>query len=76
MVHLTDAVVKRLPAPAKGYRVHYDDTPGFGCRVTAAGARSFVLNYVTRAAGRERLFARHMACVAGCAPGCFWLAAR
>jgi integrase len=28
---------------------------GFGCRVTAAGARSFILNYTTRA-GRERRY--------------------
>jgi integrase len=54
MAHLTDAAVRRLPLPAKGNRVTYDDdVPGFGCRVTAGGARSFVLNYVTRG-GRER----------------------
>lgn len=54
MVHLTDAVIKRLPLPGKGNRVHYDDdVPGFGVRVTAGGFKSFVLNYVTRA-GRER----------------------
>ena len=53
MPHLTDAVIKRLPLPAKGNRVHYDEIGGFGVRVTAGGARSFVLNYVTRA-GRER----------------------
>jgi integrase len=51
---LTDALVKRLPAPEKGSRIVYDPTcPGFGVRVTAAGARSFVLNYHTKA-GRER----------------------
>ena len=51
---LTDAVVKKLPPPVSGNKVHYDDNvPGFGVRVTAAGARSFVLNYVTKA-GRER----------------------
>jgi integrase len=53
MPHLTDAVVKRLPLPAKGSKITYDDVRGFGCRVTAGGARSFILNYVTRA-GRER----------------------
>ena len=53
-MHLTDATIKRLPAPAKGNRITYDvDVPGFGCRVTAAGTRSFVLNYMTRG-GRER----------------------
>jgi integrase len=56
MVHLTDAVIKRLPSPAAGNRIHYDDDiAGFGCRVTAAGARSFVLNYVTKG-GRERRY--------------------
>jgi integrase len=52
--HLTDAVVRHLPAPAQGNKVHYDDeVPGFGARVTSAGTRSFVLNYLTKA-GRER----------------------
>src|SRR5215469_1448904 len=54
---LTDAVVKRFPTPAKGSKVHYDgDVPGFGCRVTAAGARSYILNYVVRGTGRERRY--------------------
>ena len=54
--HLTDAVVKRLKPPVRGNRVTYDDpVKGFGARVTAAGARAFVLNYVTKA-GRERRY--------------------
>jgi integrase len=52
---LTDAIVKRLPRPAKGNRITYDDTPGFGVRVTAGGARSFIVNYTTRG-GRERRY--------------------
>jgi integrase len=52
--HLTDAVIRRLPTPAEGNKVHYDDeVPGFGARVTSAGTRSFVLNYLTKG-GRER----------------------
>jgi integrase len=52
-IRLTDKIVKELPAPALGNRVHYDDEiKGFGVRVTAAGAKAFVLNY--RAGGRER----------------------
>jgi integrase len=52
--HLTDARVKRLPAPPRYNKVYYDDTGfGFGARVTAAGAMSFILNYWTKA-GRER----------------------
>jgi integrase len=54
MVHLTEAATKRLPRPKQGNRITYDDVVrGFGCRVTAAGARSYVLNYTTKS-GRER----------------------
>jgi integrase len=54
--HLTDKIVEALPRPASGNRVTYDGgekaVRGFGARVTAGGARSFVFNY--RADGRER----------------------
>lgn len=51
---LTDSVIKNLPSPASGNRITYDSAlPGFGCRVTASGARAFILNYRTTA-GRER----------------------
>jgi integrase len=51
---LSDGMVKKLSEPVKGSKIHYDPVlPGFGIRVTAAGARSFVLNYRT-ASGRER----------------------
>lgn len=53
---LTDAVVRDLPAPASGSRITYDAGEGrlrgFGCRVTAAGAKAFILNYTI--AARER----------------------
>jgi integrase len=50
---LTDTLVRRLAPPEQGNRLHYDDAvKGFACRVTAAGARSFVVNY--RVDGRER----------------------
>lgn len=50
---LTDRLVKALPAPAAGNRIAYDaEVAGFGCRVTSAGAKAFVVNY--RIAGRER----------------------
>ena len=53
---LTDAIVKRLPAPADGNAITYDaDVKGFGARVTAAGNRAFVLGYRTRA-GRQRRY--------------------
>src|SRR5205085_2470682 len=53
---LTENQVKALEPPASGNRVVYDGgkgaVRGFGCRITAAGARAFVLNY--RAGMRER----------------------
>jgi len=60
---LSEETVRRLPVPDKGNRVTYfagatiqgAKTPrGFGVRVTAAGARAFVLNYRLR--GREHRF--------------------
>jgi integrase len=53
---LFDASVRKLPRPERGNRIYYDsEVMGFGCRVTAGGARSFVLNYYTTA-GRERRY--------------------
>jgi integrase len=53
---LKDTLIRSLPAPAKSNRITYDDeVAGFGIRITAAGARSFVLNYRTRS-GRERRY--------------------
>jgi integrase len=53
---LTDTIVKRLPVPAEGYEITWDaQVAGFGARVTAGGARSFLLNYRTRL-GRARRF--------------------
>jgi integrase len=52
---LDDKLVRALPAPEKGAKITYDaDVSGFGVRVTAAGARAFILNY--RIAGRERRY--------------------
>jgi integrase len=51
---LSDTIVDALKTPAKGNKITYDaEVKGFGARVTAAGARSFILNYYTTA-GRER----------------------
>jgi integrase len=53
---LSDKIVKELPAPATGNKVTYDsDETGFGVRVTAAGAKAFILNYRTKS-HRERRF--------------------
>jgi integrase len=60
---LSEEAVKRLPIPDKGNRVTYfagatiqgaKAPRGFGVRVTAAGARAFVLNYRLR--GREHRY--------------------
>jgi integrase len=54
-VRLTDAEVKRLPIPAAGNAITWDaQVTGLGARVTAAGHRSFVLDYRTRAGRRRR----------------------
>jgi integrase len=51
---LTEAAIKELEPPAKGYAITWDaELKGFGVRVTAAGAKAFIFNYRTRA-GRER----------------------
>jgi integrase len=52
--HLTDAIIKRLPAPERGIDRTYDGgVPGLGIYVTAAGVRGFFLRYRT-SSGRER----------------------
>ena len=54
-MRLTNRTIAKLPVPVRGNRISYDDEiGGFGCRVTAAGNRAFVLNYYRRADGRER----------------------
>jgi len=52
---LTDTMVRKMLPPPSGNRITYDsEVKGFGVRITAAGARSFILNY--RVAGRERRY--------------------
>jgi integrase len=52
---LADKIIRTLAAPDKGNRIAYDtEVKGFGVRVTAAGAKSFVLNYRRRSDGLER----------------------
>jgi integrase len=56
-MRLTDKIVKQLCAPGRGNKVTYDaEIKGFGCRVTAAGGRAFVLNYRRKGDGRERRY--------------------
>lgn len=52
-VRLTDRLVRSLQPPSTGNRITFDEEViGFGARVTAAGARSFVVQY--RVGGRQR----------------------
>ena len=52
---LTDKLVKALQSPARANKISYDtEVRGFGIRLTAAGARAFILNY--RINGRERRY--------------------
>jgi integrase len=52
---LTANLLWRLPTPARGNKITYDDAvKGFGVRITAAGGRAFILNYRRKLDGRER----------------------
>lgn len=54
-MRLTDAVIRHLPLPANGNRIAYDDdVKGFGARVTAGGAKSFILKVRSRAQMHHR----------------------
>ena len=51
---LGDRLVRALPAPASGSKITYDsEVAGYAVRVTANGAKAFILRY--RFAGRSRL---------------------
>jgi integrase len=46
MPRLTDISVRQLPVPLKGQRLYYDEVlPGFGCRVSQGGTRSFFVQH-------------------------------
>ena len=50
---LNKTALDRLPAPKKGYRIHWDDKlAGFGVRVTTSGAKSFI--FQKRINGKEK----------------------
>lgn len=41
---LTDTEARKIPAPATSYAIHWcKTTPGFGLRITAAGARAWII---------------------------------
>src|ERR1700691_5796507 len=52
---ISEQVVRNLTPPEQGNRILYDtQIPGFGVRITTAGAVSFILTYHVH--GRERRF--------------------
>jgi hypothetical protein len=54
---LTDQAIKALQPPEKGYRILWDGTlKGFGCRISQAGTRAFV---VLIASGRPKTIGRY-----------------
>jgi integrase len=54
---LTDKIVRTLSVPVAGNRITYDtEVLGFGARITAGGARAFILNYRVKATGLERRY--------------------
>ncbi len=67
-IKLNEAVVKALPVPETGNRVHYfpgailqgKEAPrGFGVRVSAGGVKSFVLNYRIKLRERRYTIGQH-----------------
>lgn len=60
-LRLTDKIIDALPVPATGAVITYDkDIPGFGIRVTAKGARSFILNYVVNGVERRMTIGKYV----------------
>ncbi len=52
---IVEQVIKQLKAPKRGNKITWDgEIKGFGVRITAAGAISFILDY--RIAGRQRRY--------------------
>jgi integrase len=58
--HLTDYLVRNhLTPPERGNRIVYDDNAkasGFGIRVTAAGAKAFIIRYRVKDTGQQRTY--------------------
>jgi integrase len=53
-MRLTKTAVERLPAPAEGYSLHWDEQlKGFGVRITARGVKTFVLQHRVMGKGRR-----------------------
>ena len=53
-MRLTERSIKRIPRPAEGYTLTWDDQlKGLGLRTTTSGVKSFIVNY-RNADGRQR----------------------
>jgi integrase len=52
---LTDNLLRQLPVPKRGKRIHYDAAvKGFGCRVSSTGTRAFILTYRRKSDAQQR----------------------
>ena len=59
-MRLSEKSIRKLAAPEKGNRIYYDDEIlGLGLRVTAKGARAFVMNYRIERRERRLTIGRH-----------------
>lgn len=59
-LRITEKTIKSLKAPETGNRIFYDEqVGGFGVRLTAGGAISFILTYWTRGRQRRHTIGRH-----------------
>ena len=53
MPHITDKLIRNMPSPAQGQKIHRDTiVTGFGVRKTATGHTAFIFNYTSQ--GRDR----------------------
>ena len=59
LIKITSRAVDKLVPPERGYIIAWDkEVKGFGIRVTAAGVRSFILNYRVRGEERRKTLGR------------------
>lgn len=57
---LTDLTVRNLQAPASGQETYWDENlPGFGCRVSQGGQKTFVIMYGPREIRRRKIVGRY-----------------
>lgn len=60
LIKISNRTVEKLAPPERGYTIAWDkEVKGFGIRVTAAGVRSFILNYRLRGGERRKTLGRY-----------------